>query len=622
MPLSPSLPLVAYAEALCNSAHVLFVGDARSGVPEALVERGARWVHVCDPDSARQSEAAARSQHKAVTFGRLDEGPLSLRDGFFDLVLLEDLSRAPDPAAVLTPLARLLAPRGVALIGAPNRSVTEPWLLTSSEGEASSVDYYRLYELVSSTWPAVRMLGEVPFVGYAIVDFSAEDEPSPVLDTSLLGGSAEEPEYFIALAGRERRALDEYMVVQVRAAELRTAEVPSTEPRSTELRSTDRASVTPPAAVPAVSPELARSPAQSAGGKSAAPQLTPRPPVAQPAAALSSADLERLARVSELERRVAQQESWIQQVEAQAAAADERADAAETELDSLKERLGNLTQNHGQERTALVRERDALKRDVERLSRRANDQEDLLVAKQAELTTKQEELKAKQAELNAKQAAFDAKQAELTSKQSELTTKQAAQQAEQGETANLRSKLSALEAELQQLRAQYADSQRTVNALQQTATQSQAQRTQAEQNAVARQAELERAREELEQVRGELEQTRAEQQRAAGELADLRDAVARQETQLREALTAQEQEIQAELARLERQLAERGENVRRLERELRETERVGRELVRKMTQPEGPERARAMAARLAEAEAELVTLRWSLEQLKPSATAS
>ena len=71
-----------------------------------------------------------------------------------------------------------------------------------------------------------------------------------------------------------------------------------------------------------------------------------------------------------------------------------------------------------------------------------------------------------------------------------------------------------------------------------------------------------------------------------------------------------------DLDRLETQLKERGERVLRLERDLLESERIGRELVRKLRESSSLGSALALAERLALAEAELVTLRWSLELAK------
>ena len=340
MPTTPaSLPLLSYAESLCAQARVLLVGDALSPMPRQLIERGARLVYVCDRNAARRAEAQARGADRNIVFGSLDDGPAALRENFFDLVLLENLALEGDARATMAAVARLMTARASALVVAPNPESTRP--LLAAEKPAQQLDYYALYDAVSAALPKVRMLGQVPFIGYAIVDFSAEGEPSPVLDTSLAPPRGEEPDYFVALAGRETKTLDEYAVIQLRAADV-LGERPA------------RETAPPPPPVVAAAPA---------------------------AAAAASASVNK-----GLEQKLLRQEAWIKELEARASTADERADAAESELDDVRERLGELEQRHERESAALAQERDALKAELERLRQRVNDQDDLIALKDTELT--------------------------------------------------------------------------------------------------------------------------------------------------------------------------------------------------------------------------------------------
>lgn len=355
MPTLPaSLPLVSYAESLCSQARVLLVGDALSGLARHLLERGARLVYVCDRNAARRTEAQARGGDRNIVFGSLDDGPSALRESFFDLVLVENLSLEPDARATLGTVARLMTPRATALVVSPNPDSTSP--LLGAEKPPQPLDYYALYDAVSAALPKVRMLGQVPFVGYAIVDFSAEGEPSPVLDTSLAPARGEEPDYFVALAARESRRLDEYAVVQLTAAEVLGER-------------TKVSSAPPPVAAPQPLPQAAPPPPAPVAPQAAAPE-----PVA------ASVILNK-----GLEQKLLRQEAWITELEARAATADERADAAESELDDVRERLGELEQRHERESSALTQERDALKAELERLRQRVNDQDDLIALKDTEL---------------------------------------------------------------------------------------------------------------------------------------------------------------------------------------------------------------------------------------------
>jgi SAM-dependent methyltransferase len=339
--LAPALPLVAYAEQLCKGSRVLVVGEGGLELAEAILGRGARLVHVFERDAARRAEAQARSPSRAITIGAPEEG---MREGFFDLVLVENLASEPDPENTVRSLGRLMAPRGAALFATPNPEAKSPLFAGSSASR--SLDYYALYDTVTAGMPHVRMLGQVPFVGYALIDFAAEGEPAPVFDTSLVSPRGEEPDYFIAFASHHPKALDEYAVIQ--------------------LPSSNLARSIPVAEAPA-----------------------PPPVVEAPRQAPDDRDARRIAeaaRIAELERQLAKQEAWIVEIEARASTADERADAAESELDELREKIGNQEQRSTAETASLRSERDEARAETERLRRRVNDVSDLLELKKVELT--------------------------------------------------------------------------------------------------------------------------------------------------------------------------------------------------------------------------------------------
>jgi chromosome segregation ATPase len=55
-------------------------------------------------------------------------------------------------------------------------------------------------------------------VGYAVVDFAPEGEPEVSIDSELVPGGAEEPEWFVAAASREPVQLDAFGIVQLPSA--------------------------------------------------------------------------------------------------------------------------------------------------------------------------------------------------------------------------------------------------------------------------------------------------------------------------------------------------------------------------------------------------------------------
>jgi hypothetical protein len=381
-PPSSFLPLVAYAEALCVNARVLFIGDARSEIASRLLERGARLVHVCDEVPARRAEGAQRTTERTVSFGALNDGSFALREAFFDLALVENLASHSEPKAVLTSVSRLLAPRGAALIAAPNPDSRRR--LLSPPSSACVLDYYALYDAVAAAFPRVRMLGQVPFVGYAVVDFASEGEPEVVFDASLVPGAGEEPEYFVAAAGEERVAVDSYAVIQLPASAVLGA-----------------GSLAPAASIEAAPPPL-KEPEKPAP----APLAPVRPQASGQGAATSSQQSDEVAR-----RR---QEAWIQELEARAAAADERADAAEAELDELRERHGNLEQRSRHEAEALHLERQTARTELERQQRQKHDLGELLQAAQGQVEAAKGQVEAAKGQVEAAKRQAEAAKLQTT----------------------------------------------------------------------------------------------------------------------------------------------------------------------------------------------------------------
>ncbi|MEI9937988.1 MAG: hypothetical protein WDO74_33055 [Pseudomonadota bacterium] len=284
--LEPSIALAAYAEPLASNRRVLVFGNALGSLSLQLLERGARSIHVCDSDAVRVSEAAARNRSTQISFSSLADSDLSLREGAFELALVDNLG-AYNPLSLLRTAKRALGSRGVLVAACPNPEAAFPLLRAtpSPSAAATSLDYYALYDAVAAEFEHVRMLGQTPFVGYAIADFSASGEPEPALDTSFVPGGAEEPDFFIALASSQEVRLDEFAVIQLPTRRL-------------------LGSVNTPSASVAVAP--------------LAPAL-PRENLAQ----TKAHDVE-LARLNQ----------WIKELESRASTADERADHSETELEA------------------------------------------------------------------------------------------------------------------------------------------------------------------------------------------------------------------------------------------------------------------------------------------------
>lgn len=209
----PAIVLAAYAEPIASGRRVLFIGPALSALPERLLERGARLVHVCDPEPARLAEASAKNRSSNLSFSALSDGHFALRDGAFDLCIVEDAGIS-EPVALLRKVRRALTPRGVAILASLNAEAGAT-LLPHRPSGAIALDYYALYDAAKAEFEHVRMLGQAPFVGYVVAEFAPEGTPEPSLDTAFLPGGAEEPELFIAVASQQPVALDPFAVVQL-----------------------------------------------------------------------------------------------------------------------------------------------------------------------------------------------------------------------------------------------------------------------------------------------------------------------------------------------------------------------------------------------------------------------
>jgi SAM-dependent methyltransferase len=219
LPLHPATTLVPWLEDLVQGRRIAVLGDTTIGLVESLADRGARLVHGYDPDAARAVEAAARSGRIAAprpVFAALSDD-LGIRDGAFDVVVVPDLAALADASEAIRRIRRMLSPTGVAIIASRNPDAPR-WLVRAGAVVQSGPSYYDLYDLVSLQFPEVKMLGQAPFVGYAIVDFAA-DEPEVTVDATLLD-EPEAPEWYVVVASDRRLEVESYALVELPLAEV------------------------------------------------------------------------------------------------------------------------------------------------------------------------------------------------------------------------------------------------------------------------------------------------------------------------------------------------------------------------------------------------------------------
>ncbi len=220
---APALAVGSYSEALVRGKRVAILGDATLPVAEQLLSRGARLVHVYDNHLGRVTVAMAKRAEsgRSPVVASILADDLGVRDGAFDVVIVPDLPLfGDDPNEVIRKARRLVSPLGVVVIASPNPEA-ERFLALPPAFRESAPSYYDLFDAVSLHFADVRMLGQAPFVGYAIVDFS-EADPSVSVDTSLLS-EPEAPEWYIAVASDRPQTIDAYSLVAVPLATIAAA---------------------------------------------------------------------------------------------------------------------------------------------------------------------------------------------------------------------------------------------------------------------------------------------------------------------------------------------------------------------------------------------------------------
>jgi SAM-dependent methyltransferase len=648
--------LSAYLEGLVRGRRVAVLGDATLGLAERLAGRGARLVHAYDPEPARTAEAIARAGAsgpggKPVAFAVL-EGDLGVRDGAFDVVVVPDLSAFPDPVEVLRRARRLVPSSGVVVVSTPNPSAERTLLGAGERPSAarSPLDYYQLYDAVALQFPVVRMLGQAPFVGYAVVDFAPDGEVDVSVDTSLLDAT-EEPEWFVAVAGERPARLEPFAVIEVPFADL-----PAPAARGLAQPSADPvAFAEAQARVAALGAELERMRERERGEAERRERE---------ATALS-------ARVAELESDVEAKAERLREVEGRAGDAHVRA-----------ERLGHDLRDLDEE---LRRQRDRAARltkqlDDEKRARTKAEVELGLARGTAEAPPRRERPPALEGELEAARARIAELEVELdqvattrvvpppmaepvvVERMPRITAqpalRQLAEAEEAAEDAQRRTGPSAAErdatrAEVDGLEGEIAIARTRLDELTRA-------RSETEREAAGALGERDGARARAEELATALRGAEQRAAEAAAEYAAARGRIDELERELdaarreRDELAARVDELEegeaesaedaaaAEVTRLEGLLLERGHVVAALQRDLRESERIGRELLGELEalqtgaageavaggagEPAAPAdagrvldlttRLDALAEAAAACEADLVAARWRIAQLE------
>ncbi len=197
--------LAAYAEAYISGRSVLFIGDVDSGVPQRLLQLGARSVHAYDGDAARARGAAQRSPRAVVV--RPLPHTFEVRDGAFDAAIVADMTASPDPEKLARELARLITTDGLVLAATANADAT---------GDTTrAIPYESFYDMFAVCFGFVRVAAKIPWRGVALAELGQGDNEPAVSVDSQLAPEPPTPEHFVIAASHEAAELDTYALFQL-----------------------------------------------------------------------------------------------------------------------------------------------------------------------------------------------------------------------------------------------------------------------------------------------------------------------------------------------------------------------------------------------------------------------
>ncbi|MFK7990148.1 MAG: hypothetical protein AB8I08_29280 [Sandaracinaceae bacterium] len=196
------LALAVYVEDIVRGKDVLYVGRP-DGAAASRLGKAARRVDLVAPDAhARGTRRGGRV--------RTRRWPTEEDAGAWDVVIIADLVEAGLASDErVEEAASWLAPRGVLIASAEDPS--------APGAAADALTYEGVFDLLEGAFDAVRMVGQAPFAGWSVVDFAPPGEMEVTFDGSLLEGSGEAAQRYVALCGERDVVLDPYAIIQIPA---------------------------------------------------------------------------------------------------------------------------------------------------------------------------------------------------------------------------------------------------------------------------------------------------------------------------------------------------------------------------------------------------------------------
>ncbi|MBK8481425.1 MAG: methyltransferase domain-containing protein [Proteobacteria bacterium] len=192
-----------YLEALVAQRRVLELGCGL-GRATAFLARVAAQVVGVDVATPELALAWKGYPEANLSFVGGDGAAPGQVDASFDLALVPELQRWIARGSLLSELQRVLRPGGIAVFVVPSADV----------GTAPGLSYGDLLDYLEQSFEHVRILGEIPFLGRTMADFSPAGEPEAALDCSLIGED-EPPSHYLALCSDRALEALPYTVLQL-----------------------------------------------------------------------------------------------------------------------------------------------------------------------------------------------------------------------------------------------------------------------------------------------------------------------------------------------------------------------------------------------------------------------
>lgn len=207
-PSSLARSVLAVGEAYCAGRRCAVIAPGLSALPEGLLLGGARSVHHYATDADRRPLSVRLDRTLLVR--ELPAADFDVREGAFDLVVVESLAVLADVPTWLGRFRRLVGASGVFVAGAPRAAGV------ARDEAFSSFSVHELDDLLSVQFAWVDLRGLASFHGMLVAPIGARGSIGDFVLHPLDDGRAA-PESLLAIASQKSRALEPSLLLEVDA---------------------------------------------------------------------------------------------------------------------------------------------------------------------------------------------------------------------------------------------------------------------------------------------------------------------------------------------------------------------------------------------------------------------